>query len=152
MRLSVSFPEVKGVFVGGCVERGEGSSFRARAHAHNMDRIRDPWFGWICVRSKRRVGTFVMNQSADFDGEITAPSHLILHEYAHILTPKHGHDDTWRAVMERLDQPLRAQYKKRKRIYGQTIYREMCGCEYLIPAPKKRRYLIRCVLHGGKAD
>lgn len=97
LKLSLSqFPEVKGVFVGGCVERGEGSSFRRKAHAHNDKRNNDSYFGWVCFRSWRRVGTYTMNASSLFDGEITKPSMLMKHEAAHILTPNHGHDDVWR--------------------------------------------------------
>ncbi|MGQ9545933.1 MAG: hypothetical protein ACUVTR_02040 [Dehalococcoidia bacterium] len=100
------WPEVKGVFVGGCVDRGVGSSFRAKAHAHN--RKSDKNFGWICVRSIKRVGEVRGNV-------ITKPSQLLWHEYAHILTPNHWHDDTWRAKMKEMGLPIKEQYKKKKR-------------------------------------
>lgn len=75
------YPEVKGVFVGGCVERGEGSSFRAKAHAHYKSD--QPSSQWICVRSAKRL--------YNAKGQ---PSNTMLHELAHVLTDK-GHTQVW---------------------------------------------------------
>lgn len=80
-----SYPEFQGLFVGGCVDRGDGSSFRAQAHAHS----KQPNKGWICVRAARRV----------WSGD--KPSALMLHELAHLLTGE-GHTDKWRTVVRQL--------------------------------------------------
>jgi len=82
----INFPEFeqykaqgyKGTFVGGCVERGEGSSFRKQAHAHCY-KI-GSHFGWICVRSAKRL----YNKAGQ-------ASLLMWHEMAHITTQS-GHD------------------------------------------------------------
>jgi hypothetical protein len=105
------WPEVAGLFIGGCVERGIGSRFRAQAHSHNLG---GRYSGWICVLSHRRL--FAARRNADGSwGLSDRPSRLMWHEYAHILTPKHGHDDTWRAMMRQLGQPLPQRYRKRAR-------------------------------------
>ena len=101
------------IFVGGCVERGEGSSFRAKAHAHNLKS--DPHFGWVCFRSMKRVGEVVMLDHAAFAFEVMKPSRTLLHEVAHVLTPGHWHDDTWRRKMREMGQPIPRQYAKRPR-------------------------------------
>lgn len=100
----------KGIFVGGCVERGEGSSFRAKAHCHNHEG--SPFFGWICVRSAKRLGKFhlfdqnlvdigVVNYQ-DYDGRIDTPSQLLLHEYAHLLAPNQGHTAKFFVELKRI--------------------------------------------------
>jgi len=104
------YPEFRGLFVGGCVERGDGSSFRAKAHAHTEGTFK----GWICVRSIKRIKMG--------DGR---PSMLMLHELAHITLPnpeKHWHDDAWRAKVKELGGRISWWETKdyhRRRGYGQ---------------------------------
>jgi len=108
----IDFPEFDQygarVFVGGCVVRGDGSSFRAVAHSHNIlgKRKTHKWFGWICVRSRKRL----RNENGE-------PSLTMWHELAHILTPNHWHDDVWRKKLIELGQPIEKRYQKRKRTF-----------------------------------
>jgi hypothetical protein len=72
---------LKGVFVGGCVARGDGSRFRAKAHAH----IRGAHVGWICFLSAKRLTC----------------RELLIHELAHLIAG-HGHTDHWRSIVLKL--------------------------------------------------
>lgn len=90
-----------GLFVGGCVERGPGSSFRRQAHAHAHPT--SARWGWVCVRSWRRLLT-----------ASGAPSQLLLHELAHVITGQ-GHTDRWRAEARALGYRLPAHYAKAPR-------------------------------------
>lgn len=85
------------IFVGGCVERGDGSRFRAQAHAHTGKS--DEHRGWICVLGRRRLGAYV---DAAGDADV-------------IVLTGHGHDDVWRAKMRELGQPLPLQYRRDQR-------------------------------------
>jgi hypothetical protein len=71
-------PSLRGVFVGGCVERGVGSRFRAKAHAHTHGEHR----GWVCFLS----------------GKWLHVRDLWLHELAHVVT-REGHTNRWRAFL-----------------------------------------------------
>lgn len=73
---------VKGVFVGGCVHRGDGSSFRHMAHAHNDKG--DRYEGWICYRSPKRLGE----------------EQLAIHELAHLVSGQ-GHTPLfWQTIIK----------------------------------------------------
>lgn len=93
------YQELAGIFVEGCVDRGDGSSFRARAHAHTSGNNK----GWICVRSRKRL-YFP-------DGRT---SNLMKHELAHILTGQ-GHTDVFRAKLRELGGRATLNARKRPR-------------------------------------
>lgn len=104
-----NFPQVKGVFVGGCVSRGDGSRFRALAHAHTTKS--DDHYHWICVLSKRRP---LNTESGNL-------SQLMLHEVAHILTDN-GHTDKWRKAARELGYKLPKHYWPKKKVVRTTIH------------------------------
>lgn len=109
--------EVKGIFIGGCVDRGEGSSFRARAHAHTKGCENE---GWICFRSiKRIVGCVALTDMGEWDGEQLKANPILLHEYAHILTNR-GHDFKWGKTLREIGGRLG--HSKRFRTASEGFY------------------------------
>lgn len=90
-------PDVRAIYVGGCIESGLGTlNGYADAHAH-VDR-KDRFQGWVCFQHPDNV-----NDRA-----------LRMHELAHMRTGQ-GHTDAWRAEMTRLGQPIPDRYKRRTR-------------------------------------
>lgn len=95
-KLEKQYPQLKGIFIGGCIERGEGSSFRAKAHAHTQEN--DPYKGWICIRSLKRV----------YIKDTKRPSMLILHELAHLLVkPYYYHNKQWEKTYKNLKRVIK---------------------------------------------
>lgn len=98
------YPKAR-IYLGGCVERGDGSSFRHHAHAHT-DR-KSKYHGWICFRSFKPSDVFM------YDG---SPSDTLKHEYAHILTGQ-GHTRVWAQQFKDLGGNVRnLWYPKRKTV------------------------------------
>ncbi len=85
---------LRGVFVKGCVVRGDGSSFRHQAHSHTG--ASDPYRGWICIRAEKRL----------------AQEQLLIHELAHVLTWQ-GHTARWREKVLELGGSLAANGEQR---------------------------------------
>lgn len=77
----VASPYLRGVFVGGCVDRGVGSRFMAKAHAHTHG----SHAGWICFLSQKWIHV----------------REIWLHEIAHLGT-KTGHTMAWRRFLIQL--------------------------------------------------
>ena len=89
------YPQFLGLFVGGCVERGDGSSFRRKAHSHCVKGYLA--YGWICVRSVKRLYIQGTNR----------PSLLMWHELAHLLCDEHRtscsfHSPRFKRIMREL--------------------------------------------------
>lgn len=88
-------PDVKGVYVGGCVRTGIGTlKNHANAHAHIGQ---GQYAGWVCFQ-----------HPDDLKNKTTR-----MHELAHIRTDN-GHTDKWRAEMARLGQPIPHRNRRRK--------------------------------------
>ena len=80
---------VWGVYVGeGCVTGEDPLEWRNEdAHAH----IRGPWSGWICIADPYDVVTVNKN-----------PTHLLLHEIAHLLCKSASHGKVWKETVSAL--------------------------------------------------
>lgn len=74
-------PEVRGVYLYGCVERGPASNIARSAHAHTSG----PYRRWICFKGKPPMEN----------------RETILHELAHVISGE-GHTKRFRAVLVEL--------------------------------------------------
>lgn len=86
-------PALRGVFIGGCIERGDGAKYHAKAHTHTSGGN----VGWICYQSNKW----------------TWCKELALHELAHVITLQ-GHTDKWRKVLLELGGTLDTVFHKSK--------------------------------------
>lgn len=111
--IELRHPEVRGVFVGGCVDRGVGSKFRAKAHAHTGGKN----LGWICFRSARWLHV----------------RELLLHELAHIVV-REGHTRRWRAFLLQIGGTLDEVYGPDEK--GKTV----CILGSCHPRPREKYY------------
>lgn len=74
----------RGTFLGGCVERGEGSNIRRSAHCHNhgkqAQKHNGKYGGWICIKSSKP-------EKCVENGKLTP---LFKHELAHLIAMARG--------------------------------------------------------------
>ena len=93
-----------GVYVGSCIDGEDAYRLvELDGHAHNDEG--DPWYGWICIIHPNMVLT------ANGD-----PSHLLLHELAHLMPGGKGHGRRWRDHLVSLGARSEARKYDRKAI------------------------------------
>lgn len=96
-----NMPGVKGIFLGGCIERGiariSDKVFCEDAHAHTHGSRA----GWICFQLPEYFRS-------------PESHHLRMHELAHIMTGE-GHTDGWRKALEALGEEVPPRYHHRRR-------------------------------------
>jgi hypothetical protein len=108
--------ELRGIFVGGCMLRGDGSRMRAQAHAHTHDWNGIPCRGWICVGGalNKRGGPKLQNAV------------LMIHELAHLVSLS-GHTDKWRKALTQLGKDYDVDMTKELENY-RKVPRKRCQC------------------------
>jgi hypothetical protein len=103
------YPELKiiwGIYVDdGCVSGVDPLEWRKiDAHAHTAKD--DEWAGWICISDPKAVIT-----------PTGRPTHVLLHELAHLMVPNSAHNKKWYDTLVRLGGATEAKkfYKPRKK-------------------------------------
>lgn len=99
--LGVEHPSVWGIYVNdGCVSAEDPLEWRdVEAHAHVL--AEDQWKGWICI-----AGPVLTAKGK--------PSHLLLHEVAHLIRGTLGHDAKWRRIVSDLGASREAKKYERR--------------------------------------
>lgn len=113
-------PEIKGIYVGGCVCDRDGSVFRDHNHVAHAHSGSSPYVGWICFSD----ASYIVNRV----GYVTR---TFIHEYAHVLNPCHGHDQAWRDTMRRLREPLEWKYRPRSRREAASLDFDLSAAEWV---------------------
>lgn len=97
--------KIWGIYAGdGCIT-GQDPLEWLDIHAHSHFNNDDMWKGWICIANTAKVVT--QNEK---------PTHLVLHELAHIICESSGHGKKWYDTVCRLGamQEAKKYYKPRK--------------------------------------
>lgn len=71
-------------------------------HAHNFQDF--PCFGLICIESLTLIGKYerIKHRDGSVTIKITKPSHILKHEYAHILAYNQMHTQSWLNALKNL--------------------------------------------------
>ena len=104
--LGLTHPDLWGVYVGdGCVTgQAPLEWLTVAAHAHVGS---DEWAGWICIADN------VLTPKGN-------PTHLLLHEIAHVIRGNTSHDAKWRRILTDLGAKREAsRYEKPRRMRNQ---------------------------------
>lgn len=102
------FKELKGICIGGCIDKERGIKEKHWAHAHPHGGF-DKYAGWICLRHQFQLKMKL----------------LMLHEMAHLLTPWYctTHGKEWRKALLSIGGTFKSfVYRMNNKIYTNLDY------------------------------